>query len=398
MGLNQAVKSMAKMAAKDLTLGLMLPRVYERAAKAPIDQAKAVFIAQKGLEVPDNFTLMMAHLRDEYGMKCVFVPLKYDSVNHVTYLKNCASMLREIATARFVFLDDASDIVSCVDLREGTTVVQLWHACGAFKKFGVSTSDLKFGGTRAEVERHPFYGNLGLVTVSSPEIEPKYREAMMLESTPEVVQALGVSRTDVFFDANFRSVSSQLVQEVLPQCVGKKILLYAPTFRGDSAHAKGPDQLDIEACKQALGDEWALVIKHHPFVKRTPPIPESCGDFACYAPSGLTISELLCAADVCMTDYSSVVFEYSLLQRPMVFFAYDIDEYNDWRGFYYDYDEMTPGPVFKTTAEVIDYLCNLETRFDAAQIEAFRERFMSACDGRATERICRTLMPGGTAT
>lgn len=68
------------------------------------------------------------------------------------------------------FLNDASNVVSCLPLREGTTVVQLWHGCGAFKKWGMSTADLIFGGSRDEILRHPFYKNLSLVTVSSPEV------------------------------------------------------------------------------------------------------------------------------------------------------------------------------------------------------------------------------------
>ena len=71
----------------------------------------------------------------------------------------------------------------------------------------------------------------------------------------------------------------------------------------------------------------------------------------------------------------------------MIFFAYDIDEYYDWRGFYYDYDDLTPGPVCKTNEEMTDYILHLDERFDPQQVADFRERFMSACDGHATQRI-----------
>ena len=71
----------------------------------------------------------------------------------------------------------------------------------------------------------------------------------------------------------------------------------------------------------------------------------------------------------------------------MIFFAYDLDDYNDWRGFYYSYDEFTPGPVLTTSEEVVDYLVHLEERFDPGEVEAFRDKFMSACDGHATDRV-----------
>ena len=126
------------------------------------------------------------------------------------------------------------------------------------------------------------------------------------------------------------------------------------------------------------------------FVKEPPAIPQDCGDFAFLATAADPTDSLLIAADAMVTDYSSVVFEYSLLGRLMAFFAYDLDDYNDWRGFYYDYDQMTPGPVVRTTAELADYLANAGT-FDRAQVDAFRDKFMSACDGHATERICHFL-------
>ena len=385
------VKSTAKTAVKDLVLGKWLPNVYEFAAEAaPIDPRKVLFVAQKGHKLSDNYELMFEHLRAAYGLDVRFIALRYDEVSYPAYLRNCAALVREAATARFVFLDDASDIMSCMNLREGTDVVQLWHACGAFKKFGLSTSEKLFGGTRSEKLRHPFYSNLSLVTVSSSEIAWAYCEAMDLDDS--IVQATGVSRTDVFFDEGFRAAATAYVRAALPAAGERKIVLYAPTFRGDSAHAAGPDQLDVRELKRALGDEWFLVVKHHPFVKNPPAIPGDCSDFTCMAPAGMRIDELLCAADACVTDYSSIVFEYSLLDRPMAFFAYDLADYDDWRGFYYEYDAMTPGPVVGTTAELADYLEHVDERYDAQAMAAFRTRFMSACDGHATARIARMLV------
>ena len=71
----------------------------------------------------------------------------------------------------------------------------------------------------------------------------------------------------------------------------------------------------------------------------------------------------------------------------MLFFAYDLDEYFDWRGFYYDYNELTPGPVCKTNDEMIDYISHLDERFDKQKVIDFKEKFMRSCDGHATDRI-----------
>ena len=131
-----------------------------------------------------------------------------------------------------------------------------------------------------------------------------------------------------------------------------------------------------------------MIFKHHPLVKKLPEIPEELnGTFAIDATRSMTIEDLLCVSDICISDYSSLVFEYSLFERPMLFFAYDLDEYFDWRGFYYDYNELTPGPVCKMNDEMIDYISHLEERFDRQKVIDFKEKFMRSCDGHATDRI-----------
>jgi len=253
-GVSMGRANLIKMEVKNIVLGRWLPGVYARASVTTlVDSKKALFVAQKGHEIPDNFQLVFDYLRTECGFNVEFVSLRFDEVDYLEYLSNCAAMLEKAASARFVFLDDASDIMSCVDLRRGTDVVQLWHACGAFKKFGLSTAEKRFGGTRAEKLKHPFYGNLSLVTVSSPEVEWAYREAMGLSGdSPKtgcpVVQATGVSRTDVFFNERYLSAVREEMERLLPFIGGKKVILYAPTFRGTSANAKAPIGSTLPPC------------------------------------------------------------------------------------------------------------------------------------------------------
>jgi CDP-ribitol ribitolphosphotransferase len=296
-------------------------------------------------------------------------------------------MVRTIATARFVFICEACMPLACLPLRPETKVIQLWHGCGAFKRFGMSTADKIFGASREEKLRYPAHRNTSLVTVSSPEVAWAYVEAMDLGKTPDIVQPLGVSRTDVYFDQEFLAAQRLLVEEKVPQARGKKVLLYAPTFRGHIAEAEAPDALDIAYLREHLADKYVLLIKHHPFIKKRPAIPAGCEDFAFDVSDALPIETAMVAADVCVSDYSSLVFEYSLLNRPMAFFAYDKADYDDWRGFYYDYDEMTPGPVVTTTEELADWIEHLDESYDLSEVDAFREKFMSACDGHATQRI-----------
>ncbi|MBQ9068424.1 MAG: CDP-glycerol glycerophosphotransferase family protein [Eggerthellaceae bacterium] len=377
---------------KDIALDLMFPRSYRAAARACPDPQTVVFLETKESVMPVAMRHAYDRLVCETDFDVQFVTLRNTESSLSDYFKHCRNAVPVLARARCIFLCDSSDLVSALPLREETRVVQLWHACGAFKKWGMSTADSLFGESRADQLRHPFYGNLDLVTVSAPEVVWAYEEAMHLgaeNGAPGVVQPVGVSSTDVYFDEGFQERSRRQLEEVVPQAVGKKVVFYAPTFRGRVRKAQGPDYLDVEELARTLGDEWVLVVRHHPYVSHPPAIPDHLAAFAVdvSGDARLSIEGLLCASDVLVTDYSSVVFEFSLFERPVCFFAPDRADYGDWRGFYYDYDELAPGPVFEDSASMAAWIADAPEQFDRARIQAFREKFMSACDGHATDRI-----------
>lgn len=384
------MKKLIKKLYRYSTLRVLFPLQYKKYSKKPVKKNKAVFIESQLPVLSNSLEVMYVALTErnwEVSVHC----LRESFVGKFTFLKLAMDCIKDLADAEYIFLCDANRMIGCLPLRKETAVTQLWHACGAFKKFGMSTSELKFGGSREDYLRYPYYGNLDYVTVSSPEIIWAYREAMNLENASTEVVATGISRTDTFFNKKFLDAARQHVLDVFPQATNKKILLYAPTFRGEVSTAKAPDQLNIAAMANVLKEEYVLLIKHHPVAGNRPVIPEELKDFAADVTDSLSIDDLLCVSDLCISDYSSLIFEYSLFERPMLFFAYDLEEYYDERGFYYDYNDLTPGPVVRTTEEIIDYIQHLGTRFDRQKVAAFREKFMSACDGHATERILELL-------
>ena len=387
MSVKEKLLKKTKKYLQEESLSKLWPEAYAKAAQAPVNPRKVIFFEEKEKKCPDSYTIIMERLKRDYDFEVEVVCIGSNHVRALEYYKRVKAFLESAATAAYIFVSDSCRPISCVNLRPETKVIQLWHACGAFKKWGMSTADLKFGGSREALLRHPYYKNLSLVTVSSPEVEWAYVEAMVLEDTPEIVKPLGVSRTDMFFDQEFLQEARERLEAKVPAAAGKKIILYAPTFRGRVAKAKGPSKLDVASFRQRYKDDYVLLIKQHPFVKKPPKVPSECKDFAFDVTKKLPIEVLISCADVCISDYSSLVFEYSLFEKPMLFFAYDKDEYDSWRGFYYDYNELTPGPVVTTNIEMIDYIDNLDTRFNVEEVRAFKQKFMSGCDGHATDRI-----------
>jgi len=351
-----------------------------------IDSNKIIFLEMRYDKLSNPFHILFDELYENYNFKLNIHYLQKNNPSKKIQFINSIKFIKDASNAKYIFLSEASREVSCLNKRKNTKIIQLWHGCGAFKKFGMSTANLIFGANKKTQLKYPFYKNYDLVQVSSKEIVWAYKEAMNIKKD-NIVNPIGVSRTDIFFDENYIKKAKDHLLKIFPNSLNKKVILYAPTFRGRVLNGKIEDCFDVDAFKKEFGDEYILIMKYHPLIKNRPIISESNIDFAQDLTDLISIEELLCISDICISDYSSLIFEYSLFEKPLIFYSYDIEEYNDWRGFYYDYEEMTPGPICTKNEEMIDYIKNIETRFNKQEIIDFKNKFMSACDGKSTQRV-----------
>ena len=221
--------------------------------------------------------------------------------------------------------------------RPGTVRAQVWHGAGAFKKFGYSVLDKSFGADEDMVRLVPIHSNYDVCLVSSTAATPSYMDAFRLPRE-RFTSFLGVPRTDLFFDAARRARATEAVRQRYGLRHDAKVLLYAPTFRGDHpSAARYQDDLDLRVMRDALVESWVLLIRLHPFVRRPARLPDELVGFVVDVSDWPDMNELMLVADLLVTDYSSAIFEYALLERPMAFFAPDLDAYEHERGFYFDY-------------------------------------------------------------
>ena len=147
------------------------------------------------------------------------------------------------------------------------------------------------------------------------------------------------------------------LREQLGIADNKKVMLYAPTWRDDSYYNEKDycfgSELDFKKMKEAFGDSYIFVVKYHYMVREEGLNFDT--DFVRAVGDGVDISGLYLIADLLITDYSSVMFDYSILNRPMYFFAYDLKNYRDTlRGFYFDFEKEAPGPIVTTTDALIE--------------------------------------------
>jgi CDP-ribitol ribitolphosphotransferase len=290
-----------------------------------------------------------------------------------------------VASSRLVIVDDYFFPIYPVKKRLGVTIVQVWHACGAFKRFGRATLEAEWGADQIFLKWVPIHSNYDLTLVSSASIAPIYAEAFG-QSTETISAAFGIPRTDVLLPSPRRDTAERAVRERLGLRDGRTTILYAPTFRGaDLKEAVAPELLDIAALHRALGSEYRLILRLHSFVKSAMRIPPEVGDFVVDASAEPDANEVLLAGDILVSDYSSIIFEYALLNRPMAFLAPDLAAYERERGFFFDYRTGVPGPVMEETEQLARWI--QAKQFDLQRVRAFAAASFDVMDGRATERF-----------
>ena len=259
-------------------------------------------------------------------------------------------------------------------------MVQLWHACGSLKRFGYDTTDDIPAAYRGNVFR-----NTDLVTVSAPRCEKPFASAMRLPLSH--VKALGVSRTDRYFDPAWRALSRARFAKAFPEAAGKKIALWAPTFRGSPAVPKSIP-FDVSALERALGEDWKVIVSTHPHMKD--------------GRVRVTTEELFVAADCLIADYSSLLFEYLLVakileeepgqkDKRLVMYTPDYEDYVSRRGFYMPYEDI-PGVRVGTFDELAGAVLGKAGKVQGMERDAFLETYMAACDGKSTKRILKWIL------
>lgn len=293
----------------------------------------------------------------------------------------------QMARAKTILMDNVFMPLVYIRVRKNVKVVQLWHGTGTVKKFGqdVNTGRLKMLERRAN-------RNITHLIVNNENTAKQYAKAFNVNINK--VYPTGLPKTDDMLYRVWRTKKTGLNADKkniygkydIPS--DKKLILYAPTFRDDNL---GSDIIlqRVEDLAGKLPKDYVLGIRLHPFVAR---LASSKNLKSVYDFSGeKDASALIMAADILITDYSSIIFEYCITEKPMIFFAYDLEEFSEkGRGFYEDYVSYVPGPVAKTVKEVIDII--KEDNYSTDRIRTFNAANFPNLDGQATKRIIELIL------
>lgn len=207
---------------------------------------------------------------------------------------------------------------------------------------------------------------------------------------------VGYPRNDIFYnkDKNFIKQKEEMIKQKLGIQDERKIILYAPTFRDDEINKAKKHvinlQLDLHQMKEQLSSEYILILRPHVIISNALQLDSSLDDFVINGSNYNDISDLFLISDICITDYSSVMFDYANTKKPILFFTYDFEYYKDsLRGFYFDFENEAPGPLIKTNNELVGTIKNIDKIQDEYEekYNKFYDKFCSFESGNAANNI-----------
>jgi len=306
--------------------------------------------------------------------------LDFESMNLVHFLKS----IYHLATSSHIVIDNYYGFLAVTDFKPNVKCVQLWHAAGAIKQFGLEDLTNNNRSIRAMKRFKTVYERFNHVVVGSDEMVTIFKNSFGLEE--ERFIRTGIPRTDFFFDDIQKRKSINKLQADFPAIKEKKVILYAPTYRDGELNSTDL-HMDLDKMYERFKYDYVLFLRLHPAVNGE--FQNKYPGFIYNVSSYSTINDLLVGTDILITDYSSIPFEFSLLNKPMIFYAYDLHEYAQNRGIWHDYESKVPGPVVTTTKALIRVI--EEKAFQAEKVEPFANSWNKYSTGNSSKKLINAL-------
>lgn len=275
-----------------------------------------------------------------------------------------------------------------------TIYVQTWHGT-PLKKLATDMEEVHMPGTNTEQYKRSFLREANkwdfLISPNAYSTEIFKRAFSFNKNILET----GYPRNDYLINNNNIKMINKIKSNLgIP--IDKKIILYAPTWRDNQYYTPGKYkfriQMDLDLLKRELSTEYCILLRLHYLIAENLDFSNYKG-FIFDLTFHDDIRDLYLISDILVTDYSSVFFDYAILKRPMIFYVYDLEEYRDTlRGFYFDFENEAPGPLVKTTEELISSIISLnEHNFPNDKFIEFHNQFCYLEDGKATERVVNNI-------
>ena len=350
----------------------ILPIVYLLFSYQKIDKKFVILADSKSSGVPFSLNAIYQELKHR-DYKILVCCDDYSKLTILEKLSKIINFMKFYAKAKYVFISDYYLPVSSCKKRKETKVIQLWHASGLQKKFGYDADD--------DLRKLRYVNpvkNFDLVSVSSEIMIDVIANNWKLDN--EKIKAMGTSRSDIFYDKTYLKYCKEKFYNRYPNAINKKIILWAPSFRGNGSNAKIDNIEQVLALKEKLSDKYYFIIKLHPHLQK-----KYCVD-NCSIPT----EELYPVTDILITDYSSVLYDFLLLKKNVIFYVPDYEEYLETRGLYIDYKKEFEFPIVYNIDNLYETICNYH-QIEDIKIRMYKNKFIKNNDGKVSKRIVNYL-------
>ena len=344
-----------------------------------------------GKSYSDSPKYLYEYLYDTYGDKYRYI---WCLNKRAKEMKGHPSICRR-HTLRYVYYTSRAKYFICntrqpawYAKREGVVFLETWHGT-PLKKLAFDLDDIH---AASQDHKKLFYRQSKAwdYLISANRFSTDVFERAFCYPREKIIE-IGYPRNDILYSEHAGDIAAEVKAEFgIPK--DKRVILYAPTWRDNQFYAKAKYKftlaLDLERMRKEFGKDSVLLLRTHYYIAD---ILDLTGleDFVYNGSTYNDVSRLYLASDICITDYSSVFFDFANLKRPMLFFAYDYEDYKgEIRGMYFDMNKELPGPILQTNDELMDALHNIDeiTEQYKERYEQFYERFCHVDDGLASKR------------
>lgn len=333
-------------------------------------QKKITYISRQMDTTPVDFSLTIQQMRKDHPeyRHVVLAKMIHPGLKaKIGYVGHMFVQMYHIATSEAVILDTYCICISILHQRKSLVVIQMWHALGAFKKFAYSILDCQEGSSSKVAKLMHMHENYTYVLSSSPYAAKFFAEAFHVRE--DQMRIYPLPKTDLLVDEERKASIIKQIDKAYPELNdGKKIIVYAPTFRKTHNHLKE----GIEALiKEVDFEKYHFVLKLHPLSSMT------IDDDRIIIDHQFSSLEFFHKADIIITDYSAVLFEASLLHKPIYFYDFDYDFYKIGRSFYIDYEHDMPGYISRDPKDLMHAID--AHSYDYKKLQDFSRLMISPC-------------------
>lgn len=336
---------------------------------------KIVLMSRQSNKISLDFSLLGRELEKRHKIVYLCKKLNKDLKSVISYGIHMFRQMYHLATSKICIIDGYCPTVSILHHKKSLTIVQIWHSIGTTKKFGLGILDRKEGGNKEISKIMKQHQNYDVMFASSDAYKHDLAEGFGCDK--EKILTYTLPRVDMLFDENYQKNKRNEIFTKYPMLKEKQNILYCPTFRKDEKEAEKA----IEKLAKSIDyNKYNLVIKLHPVSKMKLLLDNVIID------QEFSTFEMLSIADKVISDYSCIIYEAGLLNIPIYFYNFDIENYDVVRGVTLDQKEL-PGYVSADPKELVE---SLEKTYDMDYLKQFIKKYVTNqkdCTKKMVEKI-----------